>query len=139
MGEQMADDKPIAERKLIRMDTGGAVVVRIFAPRPEDGPAWECPFTIEGLDTGVAWRALGEDSVQCLRLVFDAIRATLEETGLSFSFPDGSPGTGFYRYDVDPDTDAIIGHLAEAEAIRFVRYMRVTRRLFSGRKDDTDD
>jgi hypothetical protein len=139
MGEQMDDSKPIAERKLIRMDTGGTVVVRIFAPRPEEDPPWQCPYTIEGLDTDVAWRALGEDSVQCLRLVFDAIRATLEETGLSFSDLDGSPGTGFYRYNYDPDTDAIIEHLAEAEAIRFGRYMDVTRRLFSGRKDDTDD
>jgi hypothetical protein len=90
----------IASRQLTRLDGKPPLVVEIGVPRRRRTGEWECPHRIRGLrlKAGARRRALGEDAVQALEIVSQAIWRELEpyESELSWT---GEPGaTGFYRY-----------------------------------------
>jgi hypothetical protein len=88
----------IASRKLSRSGAATPVLVEIGIPRRRRTGEWGCPYRITGLEKLAAGRAHGEDAVQALEIVFQAIWRELEpyESELSWG---GEPGaTGFYRY-----------------------------------------
>jgi hypothetical protein len=115
-------DAVIAERTLKRCDDGATVVVKVFKPVPdpeEPDSTWACGFEITGLDETIRDRALGVDAMQALMLSFHAILGEFKKSDAPVAFLSDTPGdTGFYRFYLDPDMEALIGHLAEAEFIR---------------------
>jgi hypothetical protein len=113
-------DAVVAERSLVRCDTGSLVVARVFkpVPDPEDPDStWACGYEIIGLDETVRDRAFGIDSMQALILSFQGIRGALK-AGTEVSFADEAGHTGFERHHLDPDMEALFENLMEAEIIR---------------------
>jgi hypothetical protein len=91
----------IASRELSRPKGGPPVLVEIGKPRRRRTGEWECQYRIRGLKRQRLRRALGEDAVQALELVFQAIRIELEEQGSDLTWT-GEPGeTGFTRFFPD--------------------------------------
>ena len=121
-GDVHDPDAVIAERVLKRCDTGRPVVVKVFkpVPDPEDpNDDWACGFEITGLGKPVRKRAIGVDSMQALRLSFQCIRAHLEPSGVPLAYESDTPGsTGFERFALDEDVNALFEHLMEIEVIR---------------------
>lgn len=115
--DEMHDpDAVIAERTLRRCDTGAPVVVKVFKPVPHPEGDWACGFEISGLDEPVRHRAIGVDSMQALRLSFQGIRAELEASGVPLAYESDTPGsTGFERFHLDEDVNALFEHLLEIE------------------------
>ena len=87
-------------------------------PRRRRTGEWACPYRIRGLRRRRARRAFGEDAVQALELVFQAIRLELEPYGSELSWV-GEPGeTGFARFFGDifgPAVSRRIGRLIDRE------------------------
>jgi uncharacterized protein DUF6968 len=91
----------IASRELSRKGGRSPLVVEIGIPRPRRTGEWECPYRIRGLKPQRARRALGEDAVQALELVFQAIRLELEPLGKDVALYDQPGETGFSRFFPD--------------------------------------
>ena len=89
---------PIATRHLARTDTGAAVIVQLGRPRRRRTGEFECRYRVRGVGRTKVGRALGEDSVQALQLVFEAVRVELEPHSPTLAWY-GEPGeTGFPYY-----------------------------------------
>jgi hypothetical protein len=89
---------PLATRQLARTDSGAAVTVQLGRPRRRRTGEFECPYRVRGLGRVKVGRALGEDSVQALQLVFEAVRLELEPHAATLTWY-GEPGeTGFPQY-----------------------------------------
>lgn len=77
--EQDSIDSPIAERHYTLVGPDGAhssVVVQLCIPQP-DGPAWQCPYQIQGLGNTYTRVCIAADSMQALQLVMIMIGAEL--------------------------------------------------------------
>jgi hypothetical protein len=91
----------IASRQLARRNRKPPLLIEIGIPRRRRAGEWECQYRIRGLRPLRPRRALGEDSVQALELVFQAIRLELEQYGRDLSWT-GEPGdVGFHRFFPD--------------------------------------
>jgi uncharacterized protein DUF6968 len=120
----------IARRKLARTGSDRPVVVEIGVPRRRRTGEWACPYRISGLRKRASGRALGEDAVQALELVFQAIWLELKPYGLELSWA-GLPGaTGFYRYYPDYTLGLEFAQRVEAAIDREVHkeYRKLKRR-----------
>ena len=93
----------IAERRLTRLNGMPPVVVEIGTPRQRRTGEWECPYRIRGLkpQAGTLRRALGEDAVQALELVLQAIRLELEEHGKKLTWTGEAGDVGFPQFYPD--------------------------------------
>jgi hypothetical protein len=91
----------IASRELSHAASGAPVVVEIGVPRLRRTGEWACPYRIRGLKPAGVRRALGEDAVQALDLVFQAIRVELELYGSELSWLGKRGETGFSRFFPD--------------------------------------
>src|SRR4051794_27281540 len=109
--------RPIATRVLTRLDGKSPLVVEIGAPRQRRTGEWECPYRIRGLKPkpGRRRRALGEDAVQALELVLQAIRLDLEQRPETLTFT-GEPGeVGFSQFYPD-----VFGPVVRQRVIRTI-------------------
>jgi hypothetical protein len=98
-GKHAKFKSPIATRLLARTDTGAAVTVQLGQPRRRRTGEFECPYRVRGLGRVKIGRALGEDSVQALQLVFEAVRQELEPHAAILTWYGGERGeTGFPQY-----------------------------------------
>jgi hypothetical protein len=105
----------IAKRRLTRLNGKPPIVVEIGTPRQRRTGEWECPYRIRGLKpkAGTLRRALGEDAVQALELVLQAIRLELEQHGEKLTWT-GEPGdVGFPQFYPD-----IFGPVVRRRVIR---------------------
>lgn len=124
----------LAERTLKRCDNGEAVQVKVYLPVPDPEytkhGTWACGYEIVGLDQPVKSRAHGVDSMQALKLVFQAIRVELKKSNLPIAFLSDEPGyTGFERFHDQPEMEALFEHLMEIEVIRQNRLHEMLRGL----------
>ena len=123
---QESQDRPLVERSLKRCDSGDCVMLRIFQPRknsePEASGEWRCDFEITGLGEPLHSRALGEDAMQALLLVFPSIKAKLRATGIPVTwFEGGAPwdiGIPSYIPCGDQGFEELIERIIEVEYLR---------------------
>lgn len=74
------------------------VTIHLGRPRKKRRAEWVCPFKIMGLGATIVGDAPGEDALQAIGLAFEAIRVSLERTGLRFAWLGSEElGTGIAR------------------------------------------
>lgn len=125
---------PIATRHLARSDTGARVTVQLGRPRRRRTGEYECPCRVRGLGPARIGRALGEDSVQALQLVFEAVRLELEPHAAILTWFGAHGETGFPRdvpYSLGSRfrkrVETTIDHEIEREARRLERRSKARR------------
>ena len=119
----------IATRRLSRRDTGGVVTVEWARPRRRRTGEFECAYRVTGLGRVRRGRAFGEDGIQALQLVFEAVRLELEPHGAILSFEGGEAGETFFPQFVTYSLggrfrkrlEAILTREIEREAKRLAR------------------
>lgn len=87
-----------AERRLQSVDNPARIVsVQIGKPYNIKNE-WRAPYRVLGIGRARSGFAVGEDAVQALMLVFEAVRAELDRGNTALSWLSGEPGdVGFPR------------------------------------------